>query len=116
MVVAYEGITGHLSEQAEESGDEDSSTHSGGAEEIDSGHFGVLHFKLDCGLYLCHFGLDEYRFGIAFSVIFHEDRECFLMFVFADEPSGTFRQETNVNIQLLFGTLAFASTHKMQLI
>lgn len=82
-----------LREEAEESGDEESTPHTGRPEYVQPCLLGLLEFDLDCAFDLYHFGFHNDRVAISFCVVRREDVEGFIVAVLTDQVPGAFGEE-----------------------
>ena len=111
-IVGKQGIAGHLGEQTQECGDEDTTTHTGGAEHGPPGLLGVLHLELDGGLDLGHLGEDDVVVRIIFAMVLDEDGERLIVSVLADEPTGAFWEKACYALVSAPHNLAFLVAYK----
>lgn len=86
-IVAQKGVAGKLSEETDEDGDNESTSHTGGADDFEPGLLGGFHLGLDSLPDLHDFGLDELGAGITFGMVLDEDLSGFLLAVFGDEET-----------------------------
>lgn len=92
-VVRDKSVAGHLSEETEENGDDDTLSHGLGREHNPPRLLRILHFNLNGGADLSHFGVDKDRAGIAFGVVFGENGKRFFVTVVGNQPTRTFGEE-----------------------
>ena len=88
LIVGEERIPGHLSEESEESGDENTTAHTRGTDHVHPGLLAVSDFDLDSLLDLGDFGFDQDGGSVVFGVVLDEDSMGFVVSVSTDEPSG----------------------------
>jgi len=95
-VVAHKSVAGKLGEETDEDGDDESATHTGGADNLEPGLLGSFHLGLDGLADLYDFGLDELGVPVALGVVLDENFGGLFGAVLGDEETGRFRQETGI--------------------
>jgi hypothetical protein len=92
LVVRQKSVAAHLGEEAEETSDESSTTHTRGGEQVAPRVARVLHLKLDGRSNLRHFSVDKWGSGIAFCVVLCQNSKRLLITILADQPTRAFRE------------------------
>lgn len=94
-ILRDESVSRPLSEQAQHGGDQESTAHTRGLEEVKPGFLGRLELKADGCLHLSKLGGNKLQAAITFSMVLGEDVLGFLGAVFGDQPAGALGEEAS---------------------